>query len=69
MTASEIPGETPLEHHRRHPRSFLDLEDLPDAAAPSYRFWCLECNQELPLSEVEAERWASLGVPWRTGTE
>lgn len=59
--------EDPLAHHRRHPRTFLDISGGPDAL--TYRAWCLECDYEVELDEEQAERWADLGVPWRTGTE
>ncbi len=64
-----LVAESPLEHHRRHPRSFLDVSDHPEERRLVARAWCLECDYELELSEEDAERWADLGVPWRTGTE
>lgn len=64
-----MTSESPVEHHRRHPRSFLDLSERPDEPGLIFRSWCLECDYELELSEEDAERWAELGVPWRTGTE
>lgn len=64
-----MPAETPLEHHLRHPRSFLDVADHESEARLVARAWCLECDYEVELADEDAERWAELGVPWRTGTE
>jgi len=64
-----VSSETPLDHHRRHPRSFLDISDHAEEPRLIARAWCLDCDYELELSEEDAERWAELGVPWRTGTE
>lgn len=61
--------DTPLEHHRRHPRSFLDVSDDPARPGMVTHLWCLECDYDVQLSEEDAERLADQGVPWRTGTE
>ncbi len=61
--------ETPLDHHRRHPRSFLDIADEPGRPDTVTHLWCLECDYDVELSDDEAERLADEGVPWRTGTE
>ena len=64
-----MSAEPPLEHHRRHPRSFLDIRDEPDRPRTVSHFWCLECEYDVELSDEDAESLADQGVPWRTGTE
>ena len=64
-----MPPESPLQHHARHPRSFLDIEGAPDGLTLTARFWCIECHEEIEMSEAAAEEWADRGIPWRTGTE
>jgi len=66
---AQVKQETPLDHYRRHPRSFLDVSDHPAEPRLVARAWCLECDYEVELSDGDAERWAEQGVPWRTGTE
>lgn len=64
-----MSAEAALEHHRRHPRSFLDVADSPDGTGLAARFWCIECHEEIDLSEEQADALADEGLPWRTGTE
>ena len=67
-SARQEPPETPLAHVQRHPRTFLDIVGEPGAAITA-RAWCVDCDYELELTEEDADGWAELGVPWRTGTE
>lgn len=68
MRNADRAPETPLAHVQRHPRTFLDIVGTPGAAITA-RAWCVDCDYELELTEEDADRWAELGVPWRTGTE
>ena len=45
-----MPPESPLQHHARHPRSFLDIEGAPDGLTLTARFWCIECHEEIEMS-------------------
>ncbi len=41
--------EPPLEHHRRHQRSFLDIKDDPERPRTIAHLWCLECDYEVEV--------------------